>query len=106
MPLLDAFLNDSIKPDEFDHRAHVVVGFEILKRHPLADAKAIYARHLKSLTERAGVPEKFSAPITEHAMEMIAERMSGDEDATGFLARNQDLLDPRSFKSAETLAAS
>ncbi len=102
MPLLDAFLDDTILPEEFDHRAHVIVGFEILKRHPLTEAKAIYTRHLKALTLRAGVPEKFSAPITVHAMSLIASRMFGDEDAAQFLERNPDLLDKRSFKPVET----
>ncbi|WP_299934780.1 hypothetical protein [uncultured Pelagimonas sp.] len=106
MPLLDAFLSDTIQPEEFDHRAHVIVGFEILKRHPLTEANAIYTRHLKALTERAGVPEKFSAPITARAMALIASRMSGDEGAAQFLERNPDLLDRSSFKPVEPQAIS
>ncbi|MGH1414993.1 MAG: hypothetical protein ACRBB0_16005 [Pelagimonas sp.] len=99
MTLLQAFLNDTIDAQDFDQRAHVIVGFEILRSHTTKDATAIYARHLKALTIRAGAPEKFSAKITEHALSLIASRMSGDEDAAAFLDQNPDLLNSKSFRS-------
>lgn len=94
MTLLEDFLHDTISPADFDHKSHVQVGFEVLKRHDFIHAHAAYVTHLKDLTRRAGMESKFNATITFAAMSRIAERVAGheDEDWDEFIARNPDLL--------------
>ena len=104
MSLLHDFLHDEISPADFDHRSHVVVAHELLRHHDFNEAHDAYVRHLKSLTIRAGVPEKFNATITFAAMSLIAERM-GDkdiQDVNDFLNANPDLLSAKSFVSGYT----
>ena len=101
MTLLQSFLNDTLDPATFDHRAHVVVGYQILCHHPLEEATQIYADQLRKLTLRAGVPDKFRADLTRRAMALIAARMGPAQDGVDtFLARNPDLLDAGTFLSA------
>ena len=97
MTLIDDFLQDRIDPATFDHRAHVVVGHDLLKVHPIAEAIDIYTKHLRALTKRAGAPEKFSARITQHALKVIAARMQDGETSEAFLLRNPDLLQARTL---------
>ena len=101
MTLLEHFLNDTLDPAEFDHRSHVVVGYELLSRHDFDTAYLTYVRHLKALTIRAGVPEKFNASITFAAMSVIAERigLQPPDNADEFLDTNPDLLRAQSFTS-------
>ncbi|MGI9395570.1 MAG: hypothetical protein ACR2OY_13050 [Boseongicola sp.] len=58
-----------------------------------------FASGLISLTERAGVPEKFNATITMASMSLIAERAATGEytDAEAFLSANYDLLSKAFF---------
>lgn len=103
--LLETFMNDTVAPQDFDHRAHVSVAYELLRRHDFATAHATYVTHLKALTQRAGVPEKFNASITFAAMSVVAERMHNadtpddtlDETVDAFLTRNPDLLEARTL---------
>lgn len=101
MTLLESFLNDTIAPEDFDHRSHVEVGFELLKRHGFDEAYSTYVRHLRALTVRAGVEKKFNATITFAALSIIAERMSANAQAKWdlFIASNQDLLRAKTFTS-------
>ena len=100
-PLLKDFLHDTISPAEFDHKSHVVVAHELLRHHDFNDAHSAYVKHLRALTVRAGVPEKFNATITFAAMSLIAERMGLDEpkEPDAFLDANPDLLRASSFTS-------
>lgn len=89
-----AFLDGSLDPGTFRHADHVAVAYDILSRHDVFEALAIYAGRLRALTVRAGVPEKFNATVTFAFISLIAQRMeTGDHrDADDFLARNPDLL--------------
>lgn len=101
MTLLTAFLSDTLDASDFSHRAHVEVGFEILRRHPIQDATQIYVTHLKALVKRAGAEDKFSLRTTENAMALIATRMvGGARDIDGFFAAHPDLLHSATFKTA------
>lgn len=91
-----ALLDGTLTAQGFDHRAHVAVAYEILRRHEVFQAMALYAGGLRALTERAGVPEKFHATVTLIFLSTIAARMAGrdPDDVSVFLAENADLLDP------------
>ncbi|MEM7076980.1 MAG: hypothetical protein AAF484_17980 [Pseudomonadota bacterium] len=93
--MADQMEDHTLTPDGFSHRAHLGVAFEILRRHDVFDAMAIYARGLRHLTRVAGVPEKFNATITLAFMSLVAQRMAGTDHngAEEFLSANPDLLD-------------
>lgn len=84
----------TLRPEGFTHRAHLGVAFEILSRHEVFQAMAIYAGGLRALTEAAGVPEKFNATVTFAFISLIAERMAqaSYDSAEAFLTQNPDLL--------------
>ena len=84
----------SLDPAGFSHRDHVRAAHEALRQDEFFAATARFAAGLRRLTERAGVPEKYSATITFAFMSLIAERMARDpgQDAEAFLAQNPDLL--------------
>ncbi|MFA3917297.1 hypothetical protein [Ruegeria hyattellae] len=84
----------TLKPDGFTHRAHLGVAYEILSRHEVFEAMAIYAGGLRTLTEAAGVPEKFNATVTFAFLSLIAERMAqaSYDSVEAFLTQNPDLL--------------
>jgi hypothetical protein len=84
----------TLKPDGFTHRAHLGVAYEILSRHEVFEAMAIYAGGLRTLTQAAGVPEKFNATVTFAFLSLIAERMAqaSYDSVEAFLTQNPDLL--------------
>ena len=92
---LAALENNMLDPADFSHRDHVGVAYLAIERYGVFDAMSVFARGLRTLTERAGVPEKFNATITMASMSLIAERAAaGDfESADAFLNANGDLLE-------------
>ncbi|WP_372570968.1 hypothetical protein [Ruegeria jejuensis] len=84
----------TLTPEGFTHRAHLGVAYEILSRHEVFEAMAIYAGGLRALTAAAGVPEKFNATVTFAFLSLIAERMAqaSCDGAEAFLTQNPDLL--------------
>ncbi|MGI9389419.1 MAG: hypothetical protein ACR2O1_05110 [Boseongicola sp.] len=91
---LVALEDDTLDPRDFSHQDHIGAAFLAIRKYGVFDAMSIFARGLVSLTERAGVPEKFNATITMASMSLIAERAAtGDyRDADAFLSANNDLL--------------
>ena len=61
---LTRLLDGTLDPARFDHRDHLGVGYEILKRHEFFEAAHLLADALRGLAARAGVPEKFHATVT------------------------------------------
>ncbi|MCL6282746.1 hypothetical protein M3P21_04310 [Ruegeria sp. 2012CJ41-6] len=84
----------TLRPEGFSHRAHLGVAYEILSRHEVFEAMAIYAGGLRALAAAAGVPEKFNATVTFAYLSLIAERMAQASHASSeaFLTQNPDLL--------------
>lgn len=84
----------TLGPTEFSHRAHLGVAYEMVTRHEIFEAMAIYARGLRALTEAAGVPEKYNATVTLAFLSLTAERAAvmEYENTAQFLAENDDLL--------------
>ncbi len=108
--VLQALDNDTLAPEDFDHRAHVGAAFEALKEDEFFAASHRIAAGLKRLTVRAGVPEKFHATITQAFMSAIAEAMHGAEAETAddFMQRRPDVLSGSFLKQlySETCLAS
>jgi hypothetical protein len=83
-----------IDPAQFPHREHVLVGYELLERHPFPEALLHLARGLRHLATEAGRPEVYHETITAAFLALIAERrLSGSyEGWEDFAARNPDLF--------------
>ena len=79
----------------FSHRDQEEVAFDLLRVHDFAQANAIFAGTIKTMTERLGIPEKFNTTITLAFLGLIAERASAATYVTfdAFLAENSDLMD-------------
>lgn len=85
--VLDALIDGTLSPLDFDHAAHVGAAHVALGRYEFFEAAAVFAAGLRSLSVRAGVPEKYNATITFAFLSLIAERMR-DEDAATFVERH------------------
>lgn len=85
----------TLNPDRFSHREHVRAAHEALQQDEFFAATARFAAGLRRLTERAAMPEKYSATLTFAFMSLIAERMATapGQDAEAFLKNNPDLLE-------------
>ena len=91
--LFDQMEAGTLDPASFSHRDHVICACEALDRFEFFEATARYARGLKALTEKAGVPEKFNATVTFAFMSEIAERKQSDTGPTeSFPDRHPELM--------------
>lgn len=96
-PLVEAFENGTLDVARFHHREHLYVAFCYLRALPPEEALARYVRHLRALTVRLGVPEKFHATMTWAYVVLLDEAMRRLPDATfdELMAQNPALLDHR-----------
>ena len=83
-----------IVPQDFDHEAHVRIGWCYLQRYPAAIAISRFTAALRSLTVRLGVPQKYHETVTWFFMIVIAERIAGSQaaDWQSFREGNPDLV--------------
>lgn len=91
---LAALEDGTLDPADFSHQDHIGVAFTAIERYGVFDAMSTFARGLITLTERAGVPDKFNATITMASRSLIAERAATGQyrNADAFLSANGDLL--------------
>lgn len=92
---LSSFESLEFDPDSFDHEMHVYIARELILDAGQEEAASRFARTLKALTERLGVPGKYHETITRFYVLAIAERcrLSPRADWQTFKTRNPDLLD-------------
>ena len=90
--MFDSLCAGEVDPEEFSHRHHVGTGFAALRRHEFFEATYRYAKGLRLVVAKAGVPEKYNATVTLAFMSLIAERMGDEVDAEAFLQAHPDLL--------------
>ena len=93
-PVTRDFVAGILDPTGFRHADHVRVAYELLRSRDFASASAVYLDGIRSVTERAGVPEKANITITLAFLSVIAERMAGGDAGTyeAFVAANPDLM--------------
>jgi len=91
---LEAFLAGEIDPRRFDHREHVRMAYELLRRHEFFAALERYVQGLRRLLERIDRPEVFHATVTLGYLSLIAERLATGPSGSfeEFLARHPELL--------------
>ncbi len=110
--LVAAFENATIDARDFDHEAHLLVGWRFLQDQSLLDAIKRFSAALKRLTRKLEVPGKYHKTITWFYLIKIAERCTGQtatnwpvfKDANPDLfARNPSLI--RQYYSKSLLAS-
>ena len=98
-PAIDAvvkgFEDASLKPDGFNHEAHLQVAWHYLQHGKLLDALTRFTAALRRLTIKLGVASKYHETITWFYMIQIAERLSckSGADWPAFKADNPDLFE-------------
>ena len=95
LSLLERFEQQEIPAQEFCHRDHIQVAFEILDKYEFIHACARYASTIRALAENVGAPDKYNTTITIAFMSVIAERKSKMEKSgfESFIADNPDLFE-------------
>jgi hypothetical protein len=97
-------------PDRFDHESHVYIARELILEFGQEVAAERFARTLKTLTDKLGVPGKYHETITRFYVHAIAERsrLAAGADWESFRTGHPELFDGsllRSSYSAERLAS-
>ena len=110
--VVEAFEKATIDAADFDHEAHLLVGWRYLQDLSLLDAIKRFSGALKRLTRKLGVASKYHETITWFYLIKIAERCRGKAatDWPAFKAANPDLFacDPsivRQYYSESLLAS-
>ncbi|HEX2789161.1 MAG TPA: hypothetical protein VHN17_01905 [Steroidobacteraceae bacterium] len=92
---LASFMRGEFDPKAFQHRDHVRVGFEMLRRHSFVEVALHYSQALQVMSEKAGKPHAFHQTVTLAFLSLISERMETGEltDFETFERTNTDLID-------------
>lgn len=109
---IEDFERGDIDPDQFDHEAHLFVGWSYLQKYALQESIARFSEALRRLTKKLGIESKYHETITWFFMILIAERRAGrgSDDWQAFKRRNADLFARRptimnAYYSDERLAS-
>ena len=89
---IEQFEAGDVNPEQFDHEAHVHMGWLYVQTFELADAVARFNGALRRLTAQLGVPGKYHATITWLFLVLINERAQPGESWNGFRSRNESLI--------------
>ena len=76
--LIAALEECRLAPADFDHRAHVQVGFTYLQNHGYAGALAAMARSLRRFAAHHGKDGLYHETVTVAFLALIHERMAED----------------------------
>jgi hypothetical protein len=76
---IEAFEDGAVDPDQFDHEAHIYVGWSYLEQFELEEAIDRFSAALRRLTKKLGVETKYHETITWFFMILIADRRSTSE---------------------------
>ncbi len=92
--LLTQFESLTLSPEEFGHREHVQVAFEMLRKYGFLDACIRISQTINTMATNAGAADKFHVTITFAFLSLIAERIAAKPNIEfeEFLERNSDLL--------------
>lgn len=89
---IEQFEAGDVDAEQFDHEAHVYMGWLYVQSYELADAVARFDAALRRLTVRLGVPGKYHATITWLFLVLINERTRPDESWNEFRSQNEALI--------------
>jgi len=89
---IEQFEAGHVDAEQFDHEAHVYMGWLYVQACDLPEAISRFDSTLRRLTARLGVPGKYHATITWTFLVLINERAEPDETWDGFRSRNAALI--------------
>jgi hypothetical protein len=89
---IDRFEASDIDADEFDHEAHVYVGWLYVQQFELSTAISRFDAALRRLVTKLGADGKYHATLTWFFLLLIADRTEDDETWKMFKSRNMDLV--------------
>ena len=92
---IEDFEEGAVDPDQFDHEAHVYVGWSYLQRYGLMESITRFSDALRRLTKKFGIESKYHETITWFFMILIAERKPKPDDWQTFKRCNADLFATR-----------
>ncbi len=94
---IEAFEDGSVDPAQFDHEAHIYVGWSYLQLYELQEAIDRFSAALRRLTKKLGIETKYHETITWFFMILIADRRSTSESNNWQVFRqcNADLFAKR-----------
>lgn len=90
--IIEKFEAADIDPKQFNHEAHVYMGWLYVREFGLAGALTRFDEAIHNLVKKFGAEEKYHATITWLFLLLIAERIEADEPWQLFKTRNADLL--------------
>jgi hypothetical protein len=94
-----SFEEGRLKPEAFDHRAHVRLGYAYLVDHDTETAAARMRSSLQGFLQKRGIPAaKYHETLTRAwilAVRHFMERSPGAASADAFIAANPELLDSK-----------
>jgi hypothetical protein len=90
---IDRFEASDIDPDEFNHEAHVYVGWLYVQQFELSTAISRFDAALKRWVTKLGADGKYHATLTWFFLLLIADRTEVDETWQMFKSRNLDLVE-------------
>jgi len=91
--LVRAITEATLPPDSFGHRAHIVLAWQLLRRHALPEAMAAYRDTILHYCAAHGVTGKYHETMTFALLVLIAERLEIDQCWSEFEAANPDLFE-------------
>ena len=89
---IEQFEAADIDPKQFDHEAHVYMGWLYVREYGLGGALARFDAAIHNLVKKLGAEDKYHATITWLFLLLIGERIETDEPWHLFKTRNADLL--------------
>lgn len=95
-PSVEEFEAGTLKPEAFDHEAHVYVAWRLLQENAPVQATWRFLSGLRRLTQALGIESKYHETISCFYMAIIAERRMEKprQGWAAFAESNPDLLGP------------
>lgn len=91
--LVRAFEDGTLHTCSFSHTEHLYVVWALVRSHGTLGGLARFEHGIKTVTARAGTPEKYHATVTHALSIAVGERVAAAPDASWaeFVAANVDL---------------
>jgi len=89
---IEQFEAADIDPNQFNHEAHVYMGWLYVREYGITGALARFDGAIHSLVKKLGAEDKYHATITLFFLLLISERIDAEEPWSLFKTRNADLL--------------
>jgi len=88
---IENFEAGRIDPEQFDHEAHVYVGWLYVQQYELPEAIRRFDTAIKRLANKLGAEGKYHATLTWFYLLLIAERSNDGESWPTFRNNNSDI---------------